>query len=224
MVDGIIFDMDGVLLDTEALGMEVVIRQAAELGYAMTPEIYRMTIGASTQRSAEILQSFFGPDYPDGEISRRFWEENKALGKENKTPKKPGLGECLAGLGQRGIPLALATSSPREVVEVYLAHIPEMRGAFHAVVCGTDVEHGKPAPDIFLLAARKLGIVPERCLGVEDSRNGLVGLKAAGIPAVMIPDLIPYEEGMKDWVTYRLPSLWELCPLVDRLNGKGPQG
>ena len=223
MVDGIIFDMDGVLLDTESHGMKLVIRLAAERGYAITPEIYRLTIGTTGQRTAEIFQGFFGRDFPNEEIGRAYWEEKAALAKEDRIPKKPGVAECLAGLRRRGIPLALATSTPRALVETYLEHIPELRGAFDAVVCGTDVEHSKPAPDIFLRAAQRIGIAPERCLGVEDSRNGLKALQAAGIPSVMIPDLIPYEEMPGDLVTCRLSSLLELCPLVDKLNGKGPE-
>lgn len=223
MVDGIIFDMDGVLLDTEAHGMELVVRLAAERGYALTPEIYRLTIGTTGERTAEIFRSFFGGDFPNEEIGRVYWEEKAALANENRLPKKPGLAECLTGLRRRGIPLALATSTPRGVVETYLEHIPELREAFDAVVCGTDVERSKPAPDIFLRAAQRIGLAPERCLGVEDSRNGLKALQAAGIPSVMIPDLIPYEEMPEGLVTYRLSSLPELCPLVDRLNGREPE-
>ena len=222
MVEGIIFDMDGVLLDTETQGMALTIRLAAKLGYAMAPEIYRQSLGAPGQRSGELFRSFLGQDYPHEEISRLYWEECTALARQDRIPKKPGLEECLAGLRGRGLPLALATSTPRKVVEIYLEHIPQMHGAFDAVVCGTDVAKGKPAPDIFLRAAEEIGVAPEHCLGVEDSHNGLLALKAAGIPAVMIPDLIPYE-GLKELVTYHLSSLTELLPLVDSLNGKGPE-
>ncbi len=224
MVDGIIFDMDGVLLDTEAYGAQLTIRLAAQFGYTVTPEMYHQSLGARGQRTREIFRGFLGQDYPHEDISRLYWEESTALARQDRLPKKPGLGECLAGLRQRGLPLALATSTNRQAVEVYLEHIPEMRGAFDAVVCGTDVTRGKPAPEIFLKAAEGIGVAPERCLGVEDSHNGLMGLKAAGIPAVMIPDLLPYEDSLEELVTYRLASLWELCPLVDRLNGKGPEG
>ncbi|NLV58555.1 MAG: HAD family phosphatase [Clostridiales bacterium] len=218
MVDGIIFDMDGVLLDTETYGMDLSIRLAARFGYTLTPEMYRQTLGTPNLRSKEILQGYLGPAYPYEAVWDAFREELMALAREDRLPKKPGLGECLTGLQERSIPLALATSTPRYVVEVYLEHIPELRGAFAAVVCGTDVTQGKPAPDIFLLAARRLGVSPQRCLGVEDSTTGLTGLKAAGIPSVMIPDLIPYNDSMQELVTYRLSSLEELCPLVDRLR------
>lgn len=91
-----------------------------------------------------------------------------------------------------------------------------------ATVCGDEIAHGKPAPDIYLAAAEALALRPEACLGVEDSANGLKALNAAGVPGVMIPDLVPYGEIFHGMVSHVLPSLLELPPLIKRLNATLP--
>ena len=106
-------------------------------------------------------------------------------------PTKKGLAECLTGLRARSLRLALATSTDRAIVERYVQATPAMQNAFDVMICGPEGGRSKPAPDIYLEAARRLGLEPGECLGVEDSRNGLRSLTAAGCVSVMIPDLLP---------------------------------
>ena len=133
-------------------------------------------------------------------------------------PTKKGLAECLTGLRARSLRLALATSTDRTIVERYVQATPAMQNAFDVMICGPEGGRSKPAPDIYLEAARRLGLEPGECLGVEDSRNGLRSLTAAGCVSVMIPDLLPYDDSLAPYVKHRLSDLGQLCTLADRLN------
>ena len=130
--------------------------------------------------------------------------------------------EALAGLKARGLKLALATSTVRPLVTEYFARMPEVARHFDATVCGGEVPCGKPAPDIYVAAARAVGCEPADCLGVEDSFYGVQAIRAAGARCVMIPDLLPYDERFAPYVDHRLQSLHDLCPLVDALNAGAP--
>lgn len=219
MVQAVLFDMDGVLLDTERFGMELMPQVLARHGYHMTEELYRSIMGTNSQTTGEMLRQVFGEAYPHQAIEKECGAAYLDMARQHKLPLKEGLAQCMEGLRKRGIRRALATSTGRAMVEVYLQCVPAFQGAFDAVVCGTDVAHSKPAPDIYLQAARELGVAPDACIGVEDSRNGLLSLSAAGIPGVMIPDVLPYDESFAGIVRWKLDSLSQLCPLVDRLNG-----
>ena len=210
--------MDGVLLDTERLGTTLVPRLIRELGFEPPADLLDRIRGTNTQASARIYREVFGPDFPKGELNRRFSVELMRLAGDGSIPLKPGLKECFEGLRQRGLRTALATSTDRDIVEHYRRHIPLLRNAFDETVCGMEIVNGKPAPDIYCKAAEKLGLTPEECVGVEDSRNGLLSLRAAGCHSVMIPDMLPYSEALAPYVDSLLSDLTELCPLIDRLN------
>ena len=218
MIQGCLFDMDGVLLDTEVLGMELLPQISRGYGYEFSSELYLKILGVNHELSQIILEAELGSAFPREQVMTDFYETFLARAEAGTLPLKPGLSTCIQGLKARGIRMALATSTQRELVERYLQGIPELRDVFDAVVCGSDVAKSKPEPDIYLLAAKRLGLSPGQCIGVEDSRNGLKSLTAANIPSVMIPDLLPYDESLADFVTWRLTSLWELCPLVDSLE------
>lgn len=218
MVQAILFDMDGVLLDSERYGMEVTCRAANRLGFPMTHAHFKSILGLNSEETKQAFKHIFGPEYPGDLVDGAYWTAMLQAAKAGELPVKEGLAECLEGLRARDLALGLVTSSDRMAVEVYLRHVPQLQGGFDVVVCGEDVTQGKPAPDCYLLAAKQLGVLPGNCLGVEDSRNGLRSLKAAGIPAVMIPDLLPYEDSLAALVDWRVGSLKELCPLVDGLG------
>ena len=217
-IRGVLFVMDGVLLDTERLGTTLVPRLIRELGFEPPADLLDRIRGTNTQASARIYREVFGPDFPKDELNRRFSIELMRLAGEGSIPLKPGLKECFEGLRQRGLRTALATSTDRNIVEHYRRHISLLRNAFDETVCGMEIVNGKPAPDIYCKAAEKLGLTPEECVGVEDSRNGLLSLRAAGCHSVMIPDMLPYSEALAPYVDSLLSDLTELCPLIDRLN------
>lgn len=220
MIQAVLFDMDGILLDSERMGMELIPQIAKQYGYTYTKDIYLRVMGATVQAGQEVMREYFGENYPSDAIEAEFTQTMINIAKAGKMPLKDGLEDCLQGLRRRGLKTALATSTVREKVMQYLQYISPLKDAFDAIICGSDVTHGKPEPDIYLLAAKKLNISPADCIGVEDSRNGLLSLKAAGIPSVMIPDMLPYSQTLAPLVTWHLRSLQELCPLIDTLNAK----
>ncbi|MCI6377707.1 MAG: HAD family phosphatase [Clostridiales bacterium] len=218
MIQAVLFDMDGVLLDTERLGREIMIRACAQRGYAFSPELYISILGCTQELSRRILADTFGPAFPYEEIMRQFHQELLQIALADGLPVKPGLLACMEGLKARGVRRALATSTARPIVEKYMARLPLMQNCFDAMVCGAEGGRSKPEPDIYLEAARRLGLAPGDCLGVEDSLNGLRSLTAAGCVSVMIPDLLPYNESLAGVVKHRLSDLGQVCALIDRIN------
>ena len=129
-------------------------------------------------------------------------------------PCKPGLHELLGWLQDHNIPCIVASSSPRNMIEMNLKNTG-VDGYFKGVVCGADVEHSKPAPDIFLLAARQLGLPAEECLVLEDSFNGVRAGHAAGAVTVMVPDIAQPDEEMRSLYTCCCRDLLEVRDLLE---------
>ena len=189
-----------------------------QLGYEPPADLLDRIRGTNSQACSRIYREVFGDDFPKDELNRRYLHALMQRAESGDMPLKPGLKACFEGLRSRGLRTALATSTDRNVVEHYMRYIPLLRTAFDETVCGMEIVNGKPAPDIYCKAAEKLGLTPEECVGVEDSRNGLLSLRAAGCHSVMIPDMLPYSEALAPYVDSLLSDLTELCPLIDRLN------
>lgn len=188
MVQGVIFDMDGLMFDTERLSMEAWQAEAAKMGYEFTPELGKMVRGRNDADIRALMNDHFGPqlDYTALRDGVRGRMDAQAL--EEGVPVKPGLYELLNWLKEQGIPRAVASSSRLKTVEMRcrLAGIWE---DFDRVICGDMVEHSKPEPDIFLKAAKELGVEPEHSIVLEDSFNGIRAGAAGGFITIMVPDL-----------------------------------
>ena len=212
MVQAVLFDMDGVITDTESIGYEVM-REAAKLQGTEISRAFFASIMGSTKESG--VQRF-GQVYPQLDCERVYGDFHdlmleRARNRQIKLMK--GVTETLDLLEQRGIPCAIASSSPLSIVRAYL----EPMGILHrfcAIATGDEVTHSKPAPDIFLLAARKLGKRPEDCLVAEDSGNGLRAGRASGAKVCMVPDQIPFSEELRPFCDYVLGSLLELKEIL----------
>lgn len=185
-IKGAIFDQDGLLFDTEILFQRAWIQAGTEMGVAVPAAMTRALCGCGRDALPAVIGRFL-PEldvsaYVDRAISLAF---NAQM---TMTPVlKPGVREMLACCREKGVRTAIATSSMLHLVEHNLASTG-LVGAFDAIVTGSDVEHGKPEPDIFLLAAAKLGLAPADCLVFEDAFTGIRAAHAAGCRPVLIPD------------------------------------
>lgn len=195
-VKAVIFDMDGLLLDTEKLLIRFWIQAANEAGFPMKPE-HALAI-RSLHRSFAIpyLQGLFGEAFDYQKIrSRRMELMNEHLA--DKPPElKRGAAELLEFLNEQKIPAAIATATDYERTRDYLTRTG-IFDKFSKIVCATMVERGKPEPDIYIYAATQLGLKPEECVALEDSPNGVKSAAAAGCKTIMIPDLTEPDEELR---------------------------
>lgn len=183
-IRGAIFDMDGVLVDNARFHVRAWQQLGRELGKELSDGEIRAVFG---QRNREMLASLGGRAFSDEETSR-FTQHKEELYRDLIAPElvpTPGLPEFLEDLKQKGIKTAVATSGPIANVEFVLGRLSLDR-FFDVVVTGADVKHGKPAPDIFLLAARRIGLPAERCVVFEDSTAGIEAAQRAGSPCIAL--------------------------------------
>lgn len=190
MINAVIFDMDGLMFDTEALAKTAWLRVGERLGYPITEAQISRIRGSTPKASAEIFHSAFGPDfdYPRAKALRNEMVEDFI--DQTGVPVKYGLVPLLERLKGHGFPTAVASSSPRKTIEKYLA-MTGLGAYYDEIVSAEDVLRSKPAPDVFLLAAERLGVPAEACLVLEDSANGLCAAHRAGMTVVCIPDIAP---------------------------------
>ncbi len=219
MIKGVLFDMDGVVLDSERVGREVFIAECLKRGYTMDNAVFEQLLGKTKDMDRVLLKGVYGDAFPFDEIHDAYRAELHRLATVGQLPCKAGVKACFDGLKARGIRVALATSTARPMVQEYQKHIAEMRDVFDFMVCGTEAGKSKPAPDVFLKAAEGLGLDIHECIGVEDSVAGLQSQTAAGCVRVLVPDLLPDDERFHGLYDHCLPTLGDLCGLIDRLNG-----
>jgi len=179
----VIFDMDGVLADTEPLHYAAVNRVLAEHGVTLPWAEYEPFIGTSNSLWGWLKQRFALPHSND-HYAMRFWEELLVVLPQELLPD-PGTATLLQGLRGYGLKLGLASSSQRSCVDATLSALG-LEDAFEVIVSGDMIENGKPAPDIFLLAAERLRVLPDQSLVVEDSPHGIAAAKAAGMTVVAL--------------------------------------
>jgi HAD superfamily hydrolase (TIGR01509 family) len=208
----VIFDMDGLLFDTEALWQDALLAAAAEAGREIPDEVYNGSIGVRRSQCGDLFRSHFGEDFRfedfHADWRRHFW-----LIAETKHTMKPGVPELLETLDQLSLPRAIATSSSRTTVERHLtAH--GLMDQFDQIVARGDYENGKPAPDPFLKAAERLGIEPRFCLALEDSHIGVRSASAAGMMTVMAPDLLEATDEIRALCVLVVHDLHDVRDLV----------
>ncbi len=213
MIHAVIFDMDGVLFDTERLGIAQQLQACLDVGYPVTEELLMRTMGVNMAAGREIMLGALGPDFPYEKMIAHWTALMYEDMAQNGIPQKPGLRELMRALKDRGIKTAVATSNSRSIMESYMK-LAGLESSFDAIVCGDSVQKSKPAPDIYLTAAQRLGVSPSNCIGVEDSINGVKSVRAAGMVSVMVPDLIPFTGELSAYVDHCVPTLQEVIPLL----------
>lgn len=212
-VDGVIFDLDGVLLDTEKLYARFWQEAAIALGYPMTRQQALGMRSLSSAAGQAKLESYFGPGVDREVMRQKRIALMDAYIEENGVECMSGVLETVQQLKGRGLKIAIATSSPMERVERYLGS-KNLLSYFDAVCSGHDVPLGKPAPDIYLRAAACIGLAPERCLAVEDSPAGIQSAFDAGCLPVFIPDQDEADEQTLKRLYARVEALPDLLQLV----------
>lgn len=186
--EAVIFDMDGLMIDSERVTYESYVKVMEEEGLDFEKEFYKKVLGKTKQGIFEIFKERYGQDLPMDNIYQRVHQYISQEYKDNGVPVKPGLVSMLEKLNEKDIPCVIATSSNRHRVEDIL----KMSGLgkyYRDMVCGDDIVNGKPDPEIFLKAAKKAGHKPEECLVLEDSEAGIQAAHNAGIPVICVVDM-----------------------------------
>lgn len=204
MKQGAIFDMDGLLFDTERMYRDSWKQSAQQFGLVHNPDFPRTVCGSSGAHMREIILQY----YP--QVDAKAFADDCILRVERElethVPEKTGVRDILQYFKQHGVRVAVASSSKRATVLHNLKQA-DILSYFDAVVSGDQVTHGKPAPDIFLLAAQQIGCEPENCYVFEDGINGIRAGAAAGCTTIMIPDLTPPNAQLEQLCAGIYPSL-----------------
>ena len=187
-IEAVLFDMDGLLLDTEVVYIEAMRAAAQTLGREMSLDFCHSMVGVAGPDCNLMIEAYYGEGFSITEFREHVSVHRSRL-MDGGIPLKPGVVELLDFLAGRGLPLAVATSAGRTTAEHHLGRAG-LLGRFNAVATRDDVERTKPHPDVYLEAARRLDVAPERCIAFEDSNIGLAAAHASGAMAFMVPDLL----------------------------------
>lgn len=185
---GVVFDMDGILIDSEPLFRRAAQDAARDLGHHLSDETYAMWMGLPPRAVEAAVVESMGPTFPlraFREEFRRIWIDHT---ERHGMPPQPGMPELLAGLRERNIPFGVATSTQRDQAWRSL-ELAGLGSFIEVLVAGNEVTEGKPAPEIFLRAAAGIGIAAERCVALEDSSVGVHAASSARMLTIMVPDL-----------------------------------
>lgn len=212
-ISAVVFDMDGLLLDSEAKCQEVLMRAAQVVGVDFTPEQAIQMVGRNAPSGYQYLTTLFGGEATAQAfitVRDQLYEEEFEAG---RIPLKPGVLELLNTLDEFRIPRAIATSTKRGIAIRKLTKV-DILHRFDRIVGGDEVSNGKPAPDIYIKATGLLGKNPRQCLACEDSPPGIEAAFQAGLRTILIPDLIAPTERMIGHAWRVLPSLHEVSALI----------
>ena len=213
----VVFDMDGLMLDTERTALVVWRQAAADLGFTLDDEVAGRMVGRTSATNRLMLEMHFGEAFSYEALQQLADARYRDTLDREGVPRKDGLVELLDLLAAKGVPRAVATSTARDLARHKLAQAG-VAHYFDVVVGGTDVAHGKPEPDIFLRAAERLGKLPAECVALEDSGPGIQAAAAAGMVTILIPDggRAPAQE-TRDRASFVAESLLEAKGIVERL-------
>lgn len=193
----VIFDMDGTIFDTERLVLDCWERVGKRRGIPDIREVFMRCIGTNKCRTKEIVFAHYGKDFPYEKFSQESSILFHEIGEKEGIPVKPGTVELLQFLSGNKIPLGLASSTRLAVVSQELK-AAGLYDYFQVVVGGDLLKNSKPAPDIYLMTCERMGILPPNTYAIEDSYNGIRSAHSAGLHPIMVPDLMPATEEMRD--------------------------
>lgn len=219
MISGIIFDLDGILLDTEKIYFSCWKQSAKEFGFTMPDEV-ALAVRSCCQTYAEpYLKRTMGESFDYVTIRNRRRELVSQWIAEHGIQQKPGILPLLSYCEAHQITPAIATATSRTLAEERL-FIAKLDHVFTHILGGDEVPCGKPAPDIYRIAAQQLGFPTSQCIAVEDSPNGIVSAFAAGCKVIMVPDLTPPDTAIQPLLLGVASNLEEIIPIIDPLMKK----
>jgi len=216
LLKAVIFDMDGLMFDTERLGVEAWSNVGQKLGLNITKELMLKVIGVSWVSNKKIFTQELG-EFDFYNAQALFHEYLNDAIVNNDIPVKPGLMDLLDFLDEVKLKKAVATSSNYDDAMFFLTKAG-VYNRFDAIVTGDMIANGKPNPDIFLHTAGLLGVSSEECMVLEDSINGIKAAHSAGMKPVMIPDLIPPNEEIRPLLYAKLTSLADVILLIEDME------
>lgn len=218
-LEAVIFDMDGLMIDTERIAQRAWQIAGREGGFEIDDETYILAVGRTRDDTKEIFQAKYGEGFPFDNLYERKQQIMYELIDTEGIPTKSGLFELYDLIDELGIAKAVATSTARPTAIKKLTIVKAL-DRFEVIVCGDEIENGKPEPDIFLEAAARLGvatknsIAPQRCIVLEDSEAGIRAAHAAGMAPIMVPDMKQPSAEVADLADHVLDSLWAVQPLL----------
>lgn len=208
----VIFDMDGLMFDTERLALNSWLKAGQVCGYNITEEIILKFAGRNKVDIGLIFKGYFGEDFPYEKVrAERFADSDKFM-LEKGVPVKEGLFELLDYLEELGIKKVVATSSGRERAE-WLLSSAGILNRFDTIICGDEITKGKPEPEIFLKACEKMDVDPKDAVVLEDSEPGLLAASRAKIKCILVPDLVQHPEEITKLACAKIKSLLEVREL-----------
>ena len=213
----VIFDMDGLMFDTERIGGKCHRQAAKEMGYTIPIELSQRLIGGNKERNTRLLKEVLGQDYPANEVAKLSKQYREAYFDEHGLDIKPGLIELIKTLKHKNIFMAVASSSSREVIDHYLK-LSSLEGCFDYIISGDKIKKSKPEPDIFLHACDHFHIDPQETLVLEDSRNGVLAGHHGHIPVICVPDTIYHDRDIFELTEAMVPSLHEVTSLIQGIS------
>ncbi|ENW82425.1 hypothetical protein F908_01703 [Acinetobacter sp. NIPH 284] len=215
-VQGAIFDMDGTMFDTERLRFQTLKQASQELiGQEFSDDYLMQCLGLSAKTAEQLAKKYYGDNISYQEIRQRADTLELELIRQNGVPVKKGLMQVLERLRKSGLRMAVATSSRRAIAEEYLINANVYK-FFDLLVCGDEVERGKPHPEIFLQAAQKLNLQPEQCLMFEDSENGICSACDAGGITLLFKDIKEPNDHMLSKANFYYQDMYECLNALDQ--------
>lgn len=193
VIEAIFFDMDGLMLDTEPITIQAKVIEGNKIGLPITEAMVRDTIGMSQKNVDQYYHHLFGDKYYHQYFIEKRREYLFHYMEEHGLPLKKGLIPLLELLKSKHLPLAVVTSSTKEILAQYQKYGTVFE-YFDRLITGDEVKEGKPNPDVYLYAAKVMGVDPKNCVVLEDSKNGIISASKAGMQVLMIPDLIMPDE------------------------------
>jgi HAD superfamily hydrolase (TIGR01509 family) len=215
-VQAVVFDMDGLLVDSESLFRDVMMESSRRRGVHLPIEVFLRMVGLQHEASKIVAMAHFGEGFDYDSWIAEAWALAHAK-IDVGVAVKAGARELLDFLDAAGVPRAVATSSGHASVERQLGPAG-LLGRFQAVVAAGDYARGKPSPDPFLVAAERLGVDPAHCLALEDSHNGVRAAHAAGMMTIMVPDLLSATEEMRSLCIAIADTLHDVRTLIAARN------